>query len=96
MELLPEAEPDDGLLDVAVLTPRRLSNWAGLASNIVAGRRPKPWQLQTHRASRLVVVWPDSVPVELDGDLLDPATRLEFTLTPGALLVCVPDQAPAV
>ncbi len=93
MELLPEAEPDDGLLHVAVLTPLRLRNWAGLATNIVAGRRPKPWQLQTHRARRLVVVWPDAVPVELDGDLLDPAIRLEFTLAPGALSVCVPDPA---
>lgn len=91
MQLLPEAEPDDGLLDVAVLTPMRLRHWAGLASNIVAGRRPKPWQLQTHRGRRIVVDWPTPVPVELDGDLQDPATRLEFTLAPSALKVCVPD-----
>ena len=91
MELLPQAEPDDGLLDVAVLTPTRLRNWAGLAISIMAGRQPKPWQLQTHRGTRVVVDWPAAVPVELDGDLQDPAIRLVFTLARSALAICVPD-----
>lgn len=93
IELLPEAEPDDGLLHVAVLTPLRLRNWAGLASNLLSRRRPKPWQLQTHSGGRVVIDWPAAVPVELDGDLRDPATRLVFTLARSALSVCVPDPA---
>jgi len=88
--LLPDAEPDDGQLDVAILTPRRWYGWAGLAVNVVAGRRPEPWQLQTRRAVEVVLRWPTEVPVEIDGDLRDPASVLRFTVSAGALDVCVP------
>jgi YegS/Rv2252/BmrU family lipid kinase len=88
--LLPNAEPDDGVLDVAILTPRRWYEWAGLAVNVVAGRRPQPWQLQSRRAAEVVLRWPSEVPVEIDGDLRDPATVLTFTMSARALDVCVP------
>jgi diacylglycerol kinase family enzyme len=88
--LLPDASLDDGLLDVAVLTPRRWYEWAGLAVNVVAGRRPQPWQLREHRAAEVVVRWPKTVPVEIDGDLRAPAATLSFTISARALDVCVP------
>jgi membrane-associated phospholipid phosphatase len=78
MVLFPNARPDDGVLDVAVLTPKRLRTWAGLAVNIVAGRRPQPWQAQLRTATKIVVRWPHEVPVELDGDLRDPATEADL------------------
>jgi YegS/Rv2252/BmrU family lipid kinase len=90
MVLLPAAEPDDGVLDVAILTPRRWFEWAGLAVNVVAGRRPQPWQLQRRRAAEIVLRWPSEVPVEIDGDLREPATVLTFTMSARALDVCVP------
>jgi diacylglycerol kinase family enzyme len=90
MVLLPGAEPDDGQLDVAVLTPVLAYHWAGLAVRIVAGRRPKPWQLKHYRGRHVVVEWPADVAVEIDGDLLDPAGRLDYTVAPSALAVCVP------
>ena len=93
MVLLPRAEPDDGLLDVAVLTPVLAYHWAGLAWRIVAGRRPKPWHLKHYRGQHIVVEWPAAVPVELDGDLLDPMARLDYTVTSSALAVCVPEDS---
>ena len=90
MTLLPEAEPDDGLLDVAILTPQRLRHWAGLSVNVLAGRHPSPWQLVTRRSSQIDVSWPHPVPVELDGDLVEPAAHLSYTVNVGALDVCVP------
>ena len=95
MVLLPDAVPDDGMLDVAVLTPRRWNEWVGLAVNVVAGRRPKPWQLRQRRGSRIVVRWPKAVPVEIDGDLRESADLLTFTVVAGALAVCVPAEAGA-
>src|ERR1041384_4945094 len=35
VRLLADAEPDDGLLDVAVLTPRTLRNWAALGWGLI-------------------------------------------------------------
>ena len=91
--LMPDAEPDDGMLDVAILTPRRWFQWIGLGVNVVAGRRPQPWQLQRRRAAEIVVRWPAQVPVEIDGDLRDPAEVLTFTMSARALDVCVPADA---
>ena len=91
--LMPDAEPDDGMLDVAILTPRRWFQWIGLGVNVVAGRRPQPWQLQRRRAAEIVVRWPTQVPVEIDGDLRDPAEVLTFTMSARALDVCVPADA---
>ena len=90
MVLLPGAEPDDGQLDVAVLTPVRAYHWVGLGVRIAAGRRPKPWHLKHYRGRHIVVEWPSKVAVEIDGDLLDPSTRLDFTINRSALAVCVP------
>ncbi|CAN5435478.1 diacylglycerol kinase family protein [soil metagenome] len=91
--LMPDAEPDDGMLDVAILTPRRWFQWIGLGVNVVVGRRPQPWQLQRRRAAEIVVRWPAQVPVEIDGDLRDPAEVLRFTMSARALDVCVPVDA---
>ncbi|WP_146192473.1 diacylglycerol kinase family protein [Cellulomonas sp. WB94] len=88
--LMPDAVPDDGMLDVAILTPRRWYQWIGLGVNVVIGRRPQPWQLQRRRAAEIVVRWPVQVPVEIDGDLRDPAEVLTFTMSARALDVCVP------
>jgi YegS/Rv2252/BmrU family lipid kinase len=88
--LLPDAVPDDGVLDVAILTPRRWYEWLGLAVNVVAGRRPQPWQLQRRRAAEVVIRWPKEVPVEIDGDLREPASVQTFTMSARALDVCVP------
>ena len=53
----------------------------------------QPWQLQRRRAAEIVVRWPAQVPVEIDGDLRDPAEVLTFTMSARALDVCVPADA---
>jgi YegS/Rv2252/BmrU family lipid kinase len=90
LQLLPAARPDDGLLDVAVLTPTTAADWAGLAARVIAGRRPQPWQLQ-HLTGRLIQVsFASTMPVEVDGDLLDPRSAFTIRVRPHALTVCTP------
>jgi YegS/Rv2252/BmrU family lipid kinase len=91
--LLPDARPDDGRLDVAVLTPDGLLAWAGLAVRVLLRRTPKPRHLQVETAQQVVLRWANAVPVEVDGDAL-PGWRVEvaFDVRPGALLVCVDPQ----
>jgi diacylglycerol kinase family enzyme len=87
--LLPDAEPDDGLLDVAVLSPRHLADWLALGWALVR-RSPRPARLETFRASRVEVTSNRPQPRELDGDLIEPAAALRVVVRPAALLVCVP------
>jgi diacylglycerol kinase (ATP) len=95
MVLFPDAIPDDGILDLAVLRPNGLRGWVGLAVNIVAGRRIQPWHVEYRHGADVVVRWPKTVPIELDGDLREPADRCSYTMSPQALDVCVPADSDA-
>jgi diacylglycerol kinase family enzyme len=91
--LLPDAEPDDGCLDVAVLTPHNLRHWLSLAWGVLRHRRSVS-RMETYRARRVDISSDRAQPRELDGDVIDPARTLSVTVRPQALCLCVPEQAP--
>ena len=92
--LLPQARPDDGMLDIAVLTATSPAHWLGLAWHVVTGKRPQPWQLEHHRAAKVDVHFASELPVELDGDVI--GTRRSFTaqVRSASLTVCAPLSVP--
>lgn len=95
MRLLPEAEPDDGLLDVAVLSPGKLRHWASLGWAVLTRRRRVPG-METFRAARVTVTTDRSQARQLDGDLIEPGRTLTVAVRPAALTLCVPqpERAP--
>ncbi|WFE28702.1 diacylglycerol kinase family protein [Solwaraspora sp. WMMD791] len=90
--LLADAEPDDGQLDVAVLTPRTLRHWLALGWAVLRRRQRVP-RMQVHRGRTVSVVSDRAQPRELDGDLIEPDRTLRATVQPAALLLCVPVPA---
>jgi YegS/Rv2252/BmrU family lipid kinase len=93
LELLPDARPDDGLLDVAVLAPRSLRDWAVLAWHVIRRRQDQAGhRLETNRGRRVSVrsKWPQHR--QIDGDVIDPANHLEAEVRPGALTLRVPQR----
>jgi diacylglycerol kinase family enzyme len=95
VRLLTEAEPDDGRLDVAVLTPRNLRHWISLGWAVVR-RRDRVPGMEVFRARRVQIVSNRPQPRELDGDLIEPGRALRAEVRPGALWLCVPrpEEAP--
>jgi YegS/Rv2252/BmrU family lipid kinase len=91
--LLPSAVPDDGLLDVALIAPRRLLDWARLLRSLL-GRHPKGGRLETFRARQVEITTDSSQPREIDGDSLPPGLALAVRVRPAALTVCVPQPDP--
>jgi YegS/Rv2252/BmrU family lipid kinase len=89
IRLLPDAVPDDGWLDVAVLTPRTLRHWVSLAAGVIRGKRRVP-SLETFRARTVEILSDRQQPRELDGDVIAPARSLTITIRPNALTICVP------
>jgi len=87
--LLPDATPDDGWLDVAVLTPRHLSDWIQLGVGVMLRRRGTP-RLETYRARKVEIRTARDEPRELDGDVIAAAPMLTARISPAALLLCVP------
>lgn len=88
--LLPDALPDDNLIDLVVLAPRRLTHWPRLVLSLVIksvqeGRRIERF---TGRAIRLQAATP--VRRQLDGDEIPEGTTLTASVDPAALVVRVP------
>ncbi|MGN9809874.1 diacylglycerol/lipid kinase family protein [Micromonospora sp. BQ11] len=92
--LLTEAEPDDGYLDVAVLTPRTLRHWLALGW-AVARRQGRVPGMEVFRARRVEITSNRAQPRELDGDLIAPGRVLKVEIRRRALWLCVPQPAAA-
>jgi diacylglycerol kinase family enzyme len=95
IRLLTDAEPDDGLFDIALITPRTLRHWAVLAFAVLA-RRDKTPRMEVYRARRVEVISDRPQPRQLDGDVIEPAEKLSVHMRHEALWLCVPQpgQAP--
>ncbi len=88
INLLPAAVADDGLLDVALIAPRRLQDWARLWTSLI-GRHPKGGRIETFRARRVDITTSEPQPREMDGEPLSPGNLLAVRIRPKALTVCV-------
>ncbi len=89
VRLLTDAEPDDGKLDVAVLSPNNLRHWAALAWGVVRRRGRVPL-METFTAARIEIVSNQRQQRQLDGDLIEPGRTLKIGVKHRALLLCVP------
>jgi len=88
VRLLPEAEADNGQMDVAIIAPRNLGHWVQLAVAVVLRRERVP-RMEVLRGSRIRIRSTRPQPRQLDGDVIDPSRTLVATVRPGALWVCV-------
>lgn len=89
LPVLPDAVPDDGVLDVVVISPRTRLEWVQVAWR-VAIRRPHPDHMDTLRGRRILIETSTPQPYELDGEVLGETTSMCCEVQPGALLLCVP------
>jgi YegS/Rv2252/BmrU family lipid kinase len=91
--LLPDAVPDDGYLDVAVLSPQSLGHWAALAWGVLRRRRSVS-RMETFRARKVEISCNKTQQRQLDGDVIEPSRSMAVTIRPGALCLCVPKGPP--
>jgi diacylglycerol kinase family enzyme len=92
LPVLPDARPDDGLLDVAVLATRTVGDWLKVAARVLSRRRRDVRQMETFRVRRVEVRCDRPQPIERDGEPADPTDRLVVEVVPAALTLCVPAQ----
>lgn len=89
IDLMPDARPDDGLLDVLVASPKGVTDWAVLTSHVLVGAADAPGA-ERAQARSVVIETAEPVPYQVDGDSAGVCSRLEATVRPGAVLVMVP------
>ncbi len=88
--LIPEAEADDGHLDVYVASPRRFTHWFKLVLRVVSRRPQRDDQVDTWQGQRVVVQLRKPESYQVDGDVIGECRTLSAEVKPGALTVCVP------
>jgi diacylglycerol kinase family enzyme/membrane-associated phospholipid phosphatase len=88
--LLPDAAPDDGLIDVVVVAPRRFLTWIRLLVRVMARRRRTDERLDRKTGRTIVVRAEQPTPRQMDGDACGVGTDITATVEPGVLLVRVP------
>jgi YegS/Rv2252/BmrU family lipid kinase len=89
LPLMPEARPDDGLLDAVALTARGVTGWLAAAAAI-ALRRPAHDGIYRVQFTELRVTLAQPQPWELDGEVMGSTGQLTVVAEPGALLLRVP------
>jgi diacylglycerol kinase family enzyme len=88
MDVLPDADPRDGRLDVIVLAPRTWRDTLGLVTRIVRGHlRTSPRTMMFQGRTATVSV-DKPVAVEFDGDYAGEISELTVTVLPKALRLC--------
>ncbi|MEO6651790.1 MAG: diacylglycerol kinase family protein [Ilumatobacteraceae bacterium] len=90
LHLAPDAEFDDGHLDVLVLRRHSALGFARSTWNIVRGRAAPSTDVRTVQGAEIVVTWARVVPVQRDGDACEPAACVRYRAAPRRLRVMVP------
>jgi len=90
LELLPDAAPDDGLLNVAVVGPRTLRDWIRLVWKVFRRDRARNPHLRRFRGRSIRVEADRIMPRQMDGEIIDEGCILNAQIDAGALIIRVP------
>ena len=88
--LLPEARPDDGLLDVVVIAPRRVTQWPIVVWRLLTRANRTDVYLERFTGRKVEISAAVDVQRQLDGDPIGPGRFLSAEVEPGALTARVP------
>jgi diacylglycerol kinase (ATP) len=92
LSVFPEAAPDDGRLDIGVVTADGWWEWARTLSRSVVGDVSRSPFVQTTTGRSFEVRLTDPMPYQLDGGDRKETKRLKIKVKPGAITLCVPEE----
>jgi diacylglycerol kinase (ATP) len=91
----PDAVPDDGQLEVAVITADTWTHWLRVLYRLVSGHPERSPLARTTRGSTVDITLDQATPYELDGSPRKAKKSLRASIEPAAITVCVPNPAVA-
>jgi diacylglycerol kinase (ATP) len=87
------ASPDDGLLDLGVVTAQSLTQWTRALVRTAVGSADRSPFVRTTKAKKIRIELDRAMPYELDGGDEPKTRRLKIRVEPAAVTVCVPEVA---
>jgi diacylglycerol kinase (ATP) len=91
----PDAQPDDGLLNLGVVTASGAMDWVRtLGRSVIGDAQGSPF-VETTTGQAFDIRLDKAVPYEIDGGVRKKTKHLKVKVDPGAITVCVPrEEAP--
>jgi diacylglycerol kinase (ATP) len=89
----PNAEPDDGVLEIGVVTAAGALQWTRTLARTAVGKADKSPFVRTTRGTKFDIRFAQKTAYELDGGDRKPKARLRVKVHPNAITVCVPEHA---
>ena len=88
--LMPDARPDDGLLDVMIASPRTPRDWVRLTTRVLTRRKRGDEQLDRMTGRKVIITVDERDHYQLDGDTVGECNTMVAEIVPGALTLRVP------
>jgi diacylglycerol kinase (ATP) len=84
------AQPDDGLLELGVVTAKNPAEWARTLSRLAVGRAEHSPFVQVTRGKEFQIRFASKLRYELDGGARPAVRKLRIKARPGSITICVP------
>jgi len=94
IEAFPDARPDDGLLELGVVTAKNPVEWARVFGRLTFGRAEDSAFAEITRGAKVRIRFDRKVPYELDGGARPARKELRIKARPHSITICVPAKAP--
>jgi diacylglycerol kinase (ATP) len=90
VEVFTGSRPDDGLLELGVITAKSRIQWARTIGRTVVGRAEKSPFVVTSRGKSMKVTFAHKTAYELDGGVRKATKKLRIKVQPSSVTICVP------
>ena len=89
-EAFEDAHPDDGVLELGVLSAEGVREWAGTIARAVVGTASKSPHAVTTKVRSVRIKLDRKIPYEIDGGDRKKVRKLHIEIEPDAVRICVP------
>ena len=86
------ARPDDGVLELAMVTAKNPVQWARTLGRLAAGKAEKSPFVNITRGKKFTVSFDRRFLYELDGGARLATKKLQVKVQPASILICVPND----
>jgi len=93
IEAFDDVDPEDGLLELGVITAKGITQWTRALVRTAVGSADRSKFVQTTKAKKIKITLDRKMPYELDGGDVKPVDRLKIRVEPAAVTICVPEEA---
>jgi diacylglycerol kinase family enzyme len=93
VEAFDDVSPEDGLLELGVVTAKGITQWTRTLVRTAVGSADRSKFVQTTKAKKIKVKLDRLMPYELDGGDKKAVDRLKIRIEPAAVTICVPEEA---